>query len=123
MHGVWALCKLAVREPLVTDNGVPAERQGYLGVLATIRGGGSQKYWDDSEVFRRKERNQGLAELLAASLPKGSIHFNRRVRKIRIAQEGVKIWMSKGAPLTAKDILLAVPPSVWRQIEFDPELP
>jgi len=123
MYGVSALCKVAVLEQLVADNGVTADRQSYLGVLAMIRGGGGHKYWEDSEVFRCREGNQRLAELFAEKLPKGSIHFNRRVRKIRISKAGVKVWMSKGAPLTAKDAILAVPPSLWGQIKFDPDLP
>jgi monoamine oxidase len=123
MRDTSDLCKLAVLEQLVADNGVPAEQQSYLGVLAMIQGGGGQEYWDDTEVFRCKEGNQRLAELLAASLPKGSVHFNRRVRKIRVGAAGVKVWMSKGAPLTATDVILAVPPSVWGNIEIGPRLP
>lgn len=123
MHNTSALCKLAVLEQLVTDNGVPAEQQSFLGVLAMIRGGGGQKYWDDTEVFRCKEGNQRLAELLSASLPKGTVRLNRSVRKIEIVGSGVKVWLSRGKPLAAKDVVLAVPPSVWRHIEFDPRIP
>jgi hypothetical protein len=46
------LCKLALKEQLETDNGVPAERQSYLGVLAMIKGGGGKSFWEDTEVYR-----------------------------------------------------------------------
>jgi monoamine oxidase len=122
IQGASALCKLAIIEQLVTDNGVPAEHQSYLGVLAMIQGGGGRSYWEDTEVFRCREGNQKLAELLAASLPKGCVHFDCRVRRIRVRKTGVKVWTSKGKPLIAKDVILAAPPSVWADIKFDPHL-
>lgn len=118
-----ALSKLAVLEQLVADNGVPAEHQSYLGVLAMIKGGGGRSYWEDTEVYRCKEGNQSLAELLAESLPKKSVRLNRRVGRIRIRRSGVKVWTSNGKSLKADDVILAVPPSVWPFIKFSPDLP
>ena len=117
------LCKLAILEQLVTDNGVPAEGQSYLGVLAMINGGGGKSYWEDTEVFRCKEGNQKLAERLADSLPDGSVHLNCKVKRIRIRDGEVQVWTSKGTKLIARDLILAVPPSVWPSIRFDPGLP
>jgi len=59
------LCRRALLMLLVADNGVEANRQSYLGVLAMIRGGGLKKYWADTEVFRCAEGNQALAWRLA----------------------------------------------------------
>lgn len=123
IKGASALCKLAILEQLVTDNGVPAEGQSYLGVLAMIKGGGGKSYWADTEVFRCREGNQKLAEKLADSLPTGSVHLNCQVKRIRIRDRGVEVWTSKGKTLTARDLILAVPPSIWRSVRFDPDLP
>ena len=123
MEDASALCKLAILEQLVTDNGVPAEGQSYLGVLAMIKGGGGKSYWEDTEVFRCKEGNQKLAEKLADSLPDGSVRLNCQVKRIRIHDGKVQVWISKGKTLTARDLILAVPPSVWPSIKFDPGLP
>ena len=117
------LCKLALLEQLVTDNGVPADCQSYLGVLAMIKGGGGKSYWDDTEVFRCRGGNQQLAELLAGALPGGSVHLNRRVVGISISNQNVTVTLSKGKPLVADDVILAIPPSVWNDIEIKPRLP
>jgi monoamine oxidase len=120
---VSELCKLALKEQLVTDNGVPADCQSYLGILAMIKGGGGHSFWTDTEVFRCKGGNQQLAELLSESLPKGSVRLKTRVKKISLSKHGVEVSLSKGLPLRAQDAILAVPPSVWGGIKIEPRLP
>lgn len=117
------LCKLGLKEQLVTDNGVPADRQSYLGVLAMIKGGGGQSFWTDTEVFRCKGGNQQLAEHLAESLPEGSVRLNTKVKRIGLSKRRVKVSLSKGRSLTADDVIMAVPPSVWGGIKIKPRLP
>jgi hypothetical protein len=41
------------------------EWQSYLGNLAMVKGGGLEKYWTESEVYRCKGGNQQLATRLA----------------------------------------------------------
>jgi monoamine oxidase len=89
------LCKAALREQLVTDNGIPADRQSYLGVLAMIKGGGLRHFWDDTEVFRCKGGNQQLAHCLAQTLPKGSILLNRTVKQILLYGDRVEVVLKK----------------------------
>lgn len=120
---VSQLCKLALTEQLVTDNGVPASRQSYLGVLAMIKGGGCKSYWEDSEVYRCREGNDELANRLKENLPVGSVHFNCRVTRINLEKRPVEVTLASGKTLTGDDVVLAVPPSVWDKIDITPSLP
>src|SRR5450759_5082045 len=49
---VSATCKAGVDAQMVADNGVATAWQSYLGNLAMIKGGGVEKYWTETEVFR-----------------------------------------------------------------------
>jgi monoamine oxidase len=120
---VSQLCKWALTEQLVTDNGVPAERQSYLGVLAMIKGGGCKSYWEDSEVYRCREGNDELAKRFREKLPDGSVRFNCKVTKINLRKRPVVIRLAGRRTLTADDVVLAVPPSVWDNIDIGPSLP
>ena len=55
------LCKSALHAMMTADNGVVTEWQSYLGNLAMVKGGGLEKYWTESEVYRCKGGNQQLA--------------------------------------------------------------
>jgi monoamine oxidase len=120
---VSQLSKLALREQLETDNGVPAERQSYLGVLAMIKGGGCKSYWEDTEVYRCREGNDELAKQFRKRLPKRSVRFNSTVRKINLKKSPVEVTLTGGESLTADDVVLAAPPSVWKKIKITPALP
>jgi monoamine oxidase len=120
---VSQLCKLALTEQLETDNGVAAGKQSYLGVLAMIKGGGCSKYWEDTEVFRCREGNQELAKRLANRLPVKSVRLNARARSIRIRKRNVEVTLSNGAKLTADDVILAAPPTAWKNIKIRPSIP
>jgi hypothetical protein len=53
MRAPWPrLCKTAVLQQLESDNGVPAQDQSLLGLLAMVKGGGKERYWEDTEVYR-----------------------------------------------------------------------
>src|SRR5262252_6954303 len=60
-------CRRAMASMMVTDNGVAADKQSWLGNLAMIAGGGYERYWTDTEVARCDGGNQRLAEALAAT--------------------------------------------------------
>ncbi len=47
---------------MTADNGVVTEWQSYLGNLAMVKGGGLEKYWTESEVYRCQGGNQQLAQ-------------------------------------------------------------
>ena len=46
---------------MMADNGMVTEWQSYLANLAMVKGGGLEKYWTDSEVYRCQGGNQQLA--------------------------------------------------------------
>lgn len=111
------------------DNGVDCDRQSVLGNLAAIKGGGLERYWTESEVYRCAEGNQALARALAATL-------GDRVRTLapvtRIERRegaggsaggggGARVHAA-GATFEADAVVLAVPPTVWKDIEIDPAL-
>ena len=57
------LCKAGIDAMMTADNGVQTEWQSYLGNLAMVKGGGLEKFWTDSEVYRCTGGNQQLASV------------------------------------------------------------
>ena len=49
---VSPLCKIGIEAQMTSDNGMTTAWQSYLGNLAMIKGGGVEKYWTETEVFR-----------------------------------------------------------------------
>src|SRR5580700_364701 len=69
MRTKWPpLCKEAVLQQLESDNGVSAKNQSLLGLLAMVKGGGMERYWVDTEVYRCKKGTQALACMFAGTL-------------------------------------------------------
>jgi monoamine oxidase len=114
-------CRLAFTEQLQTDNGVQAERQSWLGNLAMIKGGGLGKYWTDTETHHCEGGNQQLAFKFESTL--GKVLLGRAVKRIDIGPKSVTVFLAKGKPLSGTDVVLAIPPSIWNLIAFDPPLP
>lgn len=118
-----ALAKQAVIGELVADMGVPAQRQSYLGLLTLIKGGGLEKFWTESELYHCMGGNQSLANKLAEAVGLARIHLNLPAKAIEIAGDRVTVTAADGRIFKADDAVLAVPPSVWSEIAFDPALP
>jgi monoamine oxidase len=125
-HKEWGV--RAVTEQLVADNGVEADRQSLLGVLAMIKGHGLDAYWEETEVWRCKGGNQQLASRFQHELD-GAVQTNRLVTSIT-RQGDSRVTLGLADPSTkeplgtgsAHDVILAVPPSVWPLITFDDPL-
>jgi len=119
---VSSLCKYAVALQLATDNGVSAEKQSMLGVLAMIAGGGGKTYFTETERHRCDGGNQQLAEKLAAPFG-NALHLGLCVKRIHQTAEGMEVdaidHRMNAAQFRAKDVILAIPPSVWPKIQFD----
>jgi monoamine oxidase len=113
----------AMRAMMMADNGVVPEWQSYLGNLAMVKGGGLEKYWTESEVYRCKGGNQQLATRLAAAIGTGRIMTRTPVSAIAVTDKGVRVTLTGGKVLEAEHAILAVPPSVWNRIAIDPALP
>jgi len=63
-----AVCKAGLDAQMVADNGVTCAWQSYLGNLAMIKGGGVEKFWTETEVYRCAGGSQQLALKLAKEL-------------------------------------------------------
>jgi monoamine oxidase len=115
----------AVGNMLATDNGVLAAEQSLLGVLAMIKGHGVDRYWTDTEVYRCREGNQQLAERFKKALKPATVVLNASVTSIseKNGKVTVKVQHARGKKFAASadDVILAVPPSVWRRIRFGNE--
>jgi monoamine oxidase len=114
------LCKAGVDAQLVADNGVATAWQSYLGNLAQIKGGGVEKYWTETEVYRCRGGNQQLATKIQAEL-QARVHLREPVTAIVVSDRGVTVTTGKGK-YEADYAVLTVPPLTWNRIAFTPRL-
>ncbi len=117
------LAKYATIVQLSADNAVPADRQSYLGLLASIKGGGLERYWTHSETHRCRGGNQSLAFALATSIRDENIILGMPVAAISVDSHLAMVTLGDGRLLEADEVVLAVPPSLWGGIMISPELP
>ena len=108
---------------LASDMSVAADRQSYLGLLAQVKGGGLDKYWTDSETYLCDGGSERLAQKLAEAIGSERILLSTPASSVTIKDDQVVVTGSDGKTFTADDAIMAVPPSVWSQIKFDPPLP
>lgn len=125
LDGVKAddLVKSAVRTLLTADNGQELKKSSYLGMLAQVAGGGGEKYWTESEVYRCKGGNQQLAFKLAEAIGKDRIVLKLPVQRVQIKGKNIVVTCADGRTLECDDVIVTVPPSVWDRIQFDPAIP
>lgn len=117
------LCKAAMTAMLTGDNGQDVALQSYLGNLAQVRGGGGEPYWTESEVYRCKGGNQQLATMLAESVGPARVTLKLAARTVELRGDRAVVTAADGRTLECDDVVLAVPPSVWHKIEFNPAIP
>jgi monoamine oxidase len=117
------LCKAGLRAMMTADNGVITEWQSYLGNLAMVKGGGLEKYWTESEVYRCKGGNQQLARKLVTAIGASRVLTRTPVNSIAVSDRGVRVTLVSGKVLEAEHAILTAPPSVWNKIAIDPVLP
>jgi monoamine oxidase len=115
--------KSALRAQVSSDNGVASERQSLLAMLSMIAGGEFEKFWTDSEVFRCAAGNQALADRLALAVGSERVRLATPATKVESSGRGVRVTTRAGETLEADDVVVAVPPSVWSVIAFEPGLP
>jgi monoamine oxidase len=106
-----------------SDNAVANERASYLGMLTSVKGGGGEKYWTDSEVYRCEGGNDQLAKRLAEGIAHDNIFLKLAVREINVRRDGAVVTCNDGRTIDCDDVVLAVPPSTWSRIKFSPGLP
>ena len=117
------LCKHALRTMMTADNGVVTEWQSYLANLAMVKGGGMERYWAETEVYRCKGGNQGLAHRLVKAIGGARVLVRTPVRAVTLNDRGGRVTLGDGKVLEAEHVLLTAPPSVWNKIAFEPILP
>jgi monoamine oxidase len=117
-----SLCKKAVRKMLETDNGVKANQQSLLGVLAMVKGGGLDRFWTDTEVYRCENGNQQFAERFFGRLNRKAGTVVLKAPVTSVSRRGKEIWVKvKGRRKEAgpfDDAVPAIPPSLWHSIRF-----
>jgi monoamine oxidase len=120
---VSPLAKAGIDAMTMADNGVLTDWQSYLGNLAMWKGGGLEKYWTDSEVYRCRGGNQQLATKLATAIGMTRIQLRTPVRSVVSADNGARVTLASGKVLEADRVILTAPPSTWNRIAFSPALP
>ena len=117
------LCKTALHTMMTADNGVVTDWQSYLGNLAMVKGGGLERYWTESEVYRCRGGNQQLAARLVAAIGAAKVLTRTPVRSIDLTDQGARVALATGKTLEADRVILTAPPPTWNRIAIDPALP
>ena len=117
------LCKSGLHAMMMADNGVVSDWQSYLGNLAMVKGGGLEKYWTESEVFRCQGGNQQLARKFVAAIGTNRVLTRTIVRAINVGDTGVRVTLANGKVLEGDHVVFTVPPPVWNRIAIEPALP
>lgn len=120
---VSKVCKQALAAELQSNNAVALGRQSYLGNLTQVKGGGLEKYFTDSEVYRCRTGNQSLATALAQSVGETRIQHETPVRSIKLLADKVVVTTVAGEVVEGDEVVLAVPPKAWDRISISPGLP
>jgi monoamine oxidase len=117
------LVRLAIETEYISYSGVPTARESFLGALTTIRGGGLEKYWTENEAFHCVGGNQQLAHRLLETIGVDRVRLQMPVERITVTESGAHVRCLNGDTFEADDVVLAVPPSTWGHIRFEPALP
>lgn len=105
------------------NNAVSLNRQSLLGNLTQICGGGLERYWTDTELYRCRGGNQLLATKLAERVGTDRVSLDTPISRIETTEQGVRVTDATGKLHEADHVVLTAPPSVWSRIEFEPALP
>lgn len=119
---VAPLAKRILGLELAKDNAVALSEQSYLGNLAQIRGGGLERYWTDTEIYRCEGGNQQIAFKLAEAIGAQRIVLDCPVTRIDVGERRVVVRDARSRTHEVDQAVLAVPPSVWSKITITPPL-
>ncbi|HEX8341754.1 MAG TPA: FAD-dependent oxidoreductase [Tepidisphaeraceae bacterium] len=108
---------------IASDNGQLPGKQSYLGLLASVAGGGGAAYWAESEIYRCRNGNQQLAMKLAEAIGPKRIVLGLPVTAIEQKSGGVVVTCRDGRTIEVDDVIVTVPPTVFSKIAFRPALP
>ena len=108
---------------MMADNGMVTEWQSYLANLAMVKGGGLEKYWSESEVYRCQGGNQQLARKFVEAIGPARVLTRTIVRSVAVTDKSVRVTLANGKVLEGDHVVLTAPPPVWNRIAIDPALP
>lgn len=117
------LLKRLIGIEFASDNAVDNSKASMLAMLAAIQGGGGQRFWTESEVYRCQGGNDRLAQCLAESIGNPKIRLGDPVARIDYRRPVAMVRCASGAKYECDRVVLAVPSSVWGSIRFEPDLP
>jgi monoamine oxidase len=117
------LVKAAMKINQTSDNGQDPARQSLLGELAAVKGGGLEKFWKETEVFRCKGGNDQLARRLVEGIGADRVTLGLPARSVTSKGDHLVVEGADGRTLECDDVVLAVPPTTWKKVEFSPGLP
>jgi monoamine oxidase len=102
-------------------NGIPTSEQSLLAVLAMVKGGGLDRYWTDTELFRCEGGNQKLAKCFRDSLnaKEKIVIEDAPVESLSPSGRRVRLTIKGKEPDEADDVILAIPPSVWSTVRIN----
>jgi len=118
-----ALLKRLIGIEFASDNAVDNSKASMLAMLTAIQGGGGQRYWSESEVYRCQGGNDRLARCLAESIGEQRIRMGDPVTRIDYQRRVATVHCVSGAKYECDRVVLAVPSSIWNSIRFEPDLP
>ncbi len=124
------MARKAVEQQLTADNGLVAGKQSLLGVLAMIKGHGVDRYWSDTELYRCIGGNDQLAKKFRDALGTRAVHMSTRVSAVSgnfgaVTLQLERLYRNQRKRARSKktfrccDVILAVPPSILRQIKSE----
>ncbi|MCA9171370.1 MAG: FAD-dependent oxidoreductase [Planctomycetales bacterium] len=119
-------CRRVMRVESTAINGIVPAWQSLLANLSIIKGGGLDKFWDETDTLHVAGGTQQLANLLVDSLKQraGSevVRLKQPVLGITIHKGHVEVRL-QNKQLEADDVVVTTPPSVLNKIAFAPPLP
>lgn len=120
-------CRQLIEIQFTAINGLIPGWQSLLGILSIVRGGGLQKFWDETDTLHCVGGTQQLAKLLAQSFTQRSgvdqLRLNTPVQAIEVNERGARVRLADGTWLVADDVVLTAPASTYGRIAFSPTLP
>lgn len=120
-------CKQLIALQMTGINGLIPAWQSLLAILAIVKGGGVEKFWDETDTLHCLGGTQQLAQCLARSFTDraGSerLVLNVPVHRIAVGGRVATVHLADGRRLEADDVVLAVPPTTWNKIALEPPLP
>ena len=119
---VDAMVRTAALLVMSNDGAFRPQTASYLGYLGTVAGGGFERFWEDSEVYRCLGGAQQLADQMGRETGDERIRLGTPAKMVEIQEATVQVETAGGKTHEADAVVLAVPPTAWGKIDFRPKL-